>query len=216
MRRRWPLTTCIVLDGLALFFKRFFLLAALLVMLMAVEFSDQFHSGISEFYSLTLFALLGMLFAASAGDFALLFVSLELITITFYVLNSFQRGRVASLEAGVKYLVIGALSTGFTVFGIAFVYGMTRHFQFRQPGPDRRLPAPATRSSCLACSWCWSGSGSRSPRSRSRFGRRMFTRGRPHRPPHSWRWVPRRPVLSCCSGSCSPPFPRSQPSGPTF
>ena len=101
-----------LLDGLALFFKRFFLLAALLVMLMAVEFSDQFHSGVSEFYSLTLFALLGMLFAASAGDFALLFVSLELITVTFYVLNSFQRGRVASLEAGVKYLVIGALSTG--------------------------------------------------------------------------------------------------------
>jgi len=124
-----------VLDGLALFFKRFFLLAALLVMLMAVEFSDQFHSGISEFYSLTLFALLGMLFAASAGDFALLFVSLELITITFYVLNSFQRSRVTSLEAGVKYLVIGALSTGFTVFGIALVYGMTGTFNFANLAP---------------------------------------------------------------------------------
>ena len=124
-----------VLDGLALFFKRFFLLAALLVMLMAVEFSDQFHSGVSEFYSLTLFALLGMLFAASAGDFALLFVSLELITVTFYVLNSFQRGRVASLEAGVKYLVIGALSTGFTVFGIALVYGMTGTFNFAKLAP---------------------------------------------------------------------------------
>jgi NADH-quinone oxidoreductase subunit N len=124
-----------VLDGLALFFKRFFLVAALLVMLMAVEFSDQFHSGISEFYSLTLFALLGMLFAASAGDFALLFVSLELITITFYILNSFQRSRVTSLEAGVKYLVIGALSTGFTVFGIALVYGMTGTFNFANLAP---------------------------------------------------------------------------------
>jgi NADH-quinone oxidoreductase subunit N len=115
-----------VLDGLALFFKRFFLLAALLVLLMSVEFADRIEAGISEYYALTLFALTGMLFAASANDFSLLFVSLELITVTFYVLVSFQRAQVASLEAGVKYLIIGSLSTSFTVFGIAFVYGLGR------------------------------------------------------------------------------------------
>jgi NADH-quinone oxidoreductase subunit N len=60
----------------------------------------------------------------------LLFVSLELITVTFYVLTSFQRARLTSLEAGVKYLVIGALSTGFTVFGIALVYGISRKLDF--------------------------------------------------------------------------------------
>jgi NADH-quinone oxidoreductase subunit N len=118
------------LDGLALFFKRFFLLAALLVLLMSVEFSDQIGSGIGEFYSLTLFALTGMLFASSANDFALLFVSLELITVTFYVLISFQRNRVVSLEAGVKYLIIGGLSTSFTVFGIALVSGVSGCFNF--------------------------------------------------------------------------------------
>jgi len=63
------------------------------------------------------------MFAASANDFTMLFVSLETITVTFYVLTSFQRSRVQSLEAGVKYLVIGGLSTGFTVFGIALVSG---------------------------------------------------------------------------------------------
>jgi NADH-quinone oxidoreductase subunit N len=118
------------LDGLALFFKRFFLLAALIVLLMSVEFSDELQSGVAEFYALVLFALAGMLFASSANDFALLFVSLELITVTFYVLTSFQRGRLTSLEAGVKYLIIGALSTAFTVFGIALVYGMTGKFNF--------------------------------------------------------------------------------------
>ena len=81
------------LDGLALFFKRFFLLAALIVLLMSVEFADRIASGIAEFYALILFALSGMMFASSANDFALLFVSLELITVTFYVLTSFQRGR---------------------------------------------------------------------------------------------------------------------------
>lgn len=118
------------LDSLALFFKRFFLLAAILVLLMSVEFADAFETGVAEYYSLTLFALLGMMFAASANDFALLFVSLELITITFYVLVSFQRGRLTSLEAGVKYLIIGALSTAFTVFGIALVYGLSGQFDF--------------------------------------------------------------------------------------
>ena len=85
------------LDDLALFFKRFFLLAALIVLVMSVEFADRLQAAVGEFYSLILFALSGMLFASSANDFSLLFVSLELITITFYVLTSFQRARLASL-----------------------------------------------------------------------------------------------------------------------
>src|SRR6185295_1666268 len=111
------------LDPLALFFKRFFLLAAVLVLIMAAEFADRIEAGISEYYSLILFALSGMMFASSANDFTMLFVSLELITVTFYVLTSFRRSSVQSLEAGVKYLVIVGLSTGFTVFGIALVSG---------------------------------------------------------------------------------------------
>jgi NADH-quinone oxidoreductase subunit N len=119
-----------VLDGLALFFKRFFLLAAILVAIMAVEFSDRIRSGISEFYALLLFALSGMMFAASANDLIMLFASLELITVTFYVLISFQRARVTSLEAGVKYLILGALSTAFTVYGIALVFGTANSTSF--------------------------------------------------------------------------------------
>jgi len=57
------------------------------------------------------------------NDFILLFVALELVTITFYVLASYLRRQVASLEAGTKYLILGALSSGFTVYGIAFVFG---------------------------------------------------------------------------------------------
>jgi NADH-quinone oxidoreductase subunit N len=119
-----------VLDGFALFFKRFFLLATALVLLLAAEFSDRFKAGVGEYYSLILFALLGMLLAASANDFALLFVSLELITVTLYILVAFQRSRMSSLEAGVKYLIIGALSTSFTVFGIALVCGVAGTFSF--------------------------------------------------------------------------------------
>src|SRR5437879_240953 len=128
---KYAFGTMYALDGLALFFKRFFLLATLIVLLMSVEFADRIMAGIAEFYALILFALVGMLFAASANDFSVLFVSLELITISFYVLTSFQRSRLASLEAGVKYLIIGALSTSFTVFGIALVYGISGSMNFR-------------------------------------------------------------------------------------
>src|SRR6185295_8089265 len=91
---------------------------------------DRIPTGISEYYALILFALSGMMFAASANDFALLFVSVELITVTFYVLTSFQRNRLASLEAGVKYLILGALSSAFLVFGIALVFGTTGKMNF--------------------------------------------------------------------------------------
>jgi NADH-quinone oxidoreductase subunit N len=116
-------------DPLALFFKRFFIVAAILVLFLSAEFSDRL-AGVSEYYSLILFALAGMLFAASSNDFAMLFVSIELITITFYVLVSFQRGRLVSLEAGVKYLILGALSSAFLVFGIALIWGTTGKFNF--------------------------------------------------------------------------------------
>jgi NADH-quinone oxidoreductase subunit N len=121
-----------VQDSLSVFFRQFFLLAAVLVLLMAVEYSGRFATGISEFYSLILFALLGMLFCASANDFVLMFVALELITITFVVLNSFQRNRVASIEAGLKYLILGAVASAFMVFGIALVFGTAGTTNFNE------------------------------------------------------------------------------------
>lgn len=119
-----------VLDGLALFFKRFFLVAAIIVLFITVEYADRIPAGISEYYGLLIFALSGMLFAASANDFTLLFVSVELITVTFYILTSFQRGRLSALEAGVKYLILGAISTAFTVYGIALVFGTSGTMSF--------------------------------------------------------------------------------------
>ncbi len=117
-------------DGLALFFKRFFLLAAILVLVFAVDFSERLRSGIAEYYSFILFALTGMMFASSANDFSMLFVSIELITVTFYILVSFQRHRLHSLEAGVKYLILGAVSSAFMIYGIALVFGEVGSLRF--------------------------------------------------------------------------------------
>src|SRR5208282_5406934 len=65
-------------------------------------------------------------------NFVMLFVSIELITVTFYVLTSFQRNRLVSLEAGVKYLILGALSSAFMVYGIALVWGTTGKLNFNE------------------------------------------------------------------------------------
>lgn len=119
-----------ILDDLALFFKRVFLMSGAVVMVMAVQFAPKIRRGESEFYVLIMFALAGMMVAASAFDFSLLFVALELITITFYILASYLRSENTSLEAGVKYLILGALSSAVLVYGIALLFGSTSALSF--------------------------------------------------------------------------------------
>jgi NADH-quinone oxidoreductase subunit N len=130
----WPLWNFYHFDGLAKFYKAFALVCTILVLLMSVDFRKvlsrftehpESESGTGEYYTLPVFACAGMMWLASAKDLAGAFVALELITITFYILVSFMRRNVGSLEAGVKYLILGALSTGFLVYGIAWVYGTT-------------------------------------------------------------------------------------------
>jgi NADH-quinone oxidoreductase subunit N len=110
-------------DGLALFFKRIFLAAGFFVVLMGVEFRDRISLGIGEFFAIILMALAGMMFAASANDFVMVYVAIEMMSVSFYILVSFQRSRSNSLEAGVKYLIMSALSAGVLVFGIALIFG---------------------------------------------------------------------------------------------
>jgi len=117
-------------DGLALFFKRLFLFSAIVAVLLGVEFSDRIAMGIGEYHVVTLLALAGMMFAASADDFVMFFVALETISVSFYVLVSFQRARPQSLEAGVKYLILSAFSAAVLVFGIALIFGTANGTSF--------------------------------------------------------------------------------------
>ncbi len=120
-------------DPMALFFKRFFLAAAILVLFLAAEFQDRIAAGISEYYSLVVFALVGMLFAASANDFTMLFVSIELITITFYRADAASRRTGwASFEAAIEGIwILGAFRhSAFMVFGIALIWGTTGKLNF--------------------------------------------------------------------------------------
>jgi NADH-quinone oxidoreductase subunit N len=131
---KWPLWNFYNFDALARFYKIFALVTTILVLLLAVDYrkilsrfteGPESENGTGEFYCLPVFACAGMMWLASAKDLAGAFVALELVTVTFYILVAYMRRNVGSLEAGVKYLILGALSTGFLVYGIAWVYGTT-------------------------------------------------------------------------------------------
>jgi NADH-quinone oxidoreductase subunit N len=126
-------------DGLSVFYKTFALVTTLVVLVLALESdlilawfssSEGIKTRIGEFYALPLITCTGMMWMASAKDLVSVFVPLELVTVSFYVLVAFTRRSAASLEAGVKYLILGALSTGILVFGIAWIFGATGSLSF--------------------------------------------------------------------------------------
>jgi len=121
-------------DRLAIFFKQFALLTTILVLIMMIDYApvvrSSFHgatpeAGFGEFVALPLFTCAGLMYLVSAIDFVFIFVALELVAVSFYVLVSFTRRNPTTLEAGAKYLVLSALSTAFLVYGIAWIFGAT-------------------------------------------------------------------------------------------
>ncbi len=117
-----------------MFFKRFSLLATIIVLVMSIDYAPTIErlvpgehkgAGVGEFLALPVLACAGLMWMVSAVDFIAIFVSLELVTLTFYVLVPFLRRSATCLEAGTKYLILGALSTGFLVYGITWIFGVT-------------------------------------------------------------------------------------------
>lgn len=123
------------LDTLSLFYKSFALVITALVLWLIAE-SDATLSNysadgkIGELVGLPLIVCTGMMWMASAKDLVTVFVALELVTVAFYVLVAYTRKSALSLEAGVKYLILGAAATGVLVFGAAWVYGATGSLSF--------------------------------------------------------------------------------------
>src|SRR5438876_10719916 len=121
-------------DPLSIFFKRFALLTTILVLIMMIDYalvvvasipSAKKQTSLGEFFAIPIFTCAGLMYLVSALDFVFIFVSLELVTVSFYVLISFTRRNPLTLEAGMKYLVLSALSTAFLVYGIAWIFGAT-------------------------------------------------------------------------------------------
>ncbi|MCE0523262.1 MAG: NADH-quinone oxidoreductase subunit N [Methylacidiphilales bacterium] len=117
-------------DGAAKFYHLFVLAVVALVIWMTDEVQAPVAHAGGEFIILPLFTTAGLMLLASANDFMLLFIALELVTISFYILVAYQRRSVVALEAGVKYLILGGLSSAFLVMGVAYIFGLTGHTRF--------------------------------------------------------------------------------------
>lgn len=114
-----------IVDQYAQFFKITFLAAAFLVVLGSMKYVDKFLGGQSEYYSIMIFATLGMMVMASAGDFMTLYLGLELMTISFIILVCFRRTESKSLEAGLKYVLLAGMSSAVLLYGLSLIYGLT-------------------------------------------------------------------------------------------
>jgi NADH-quinone oxidoreductase subunit N len=115
----------IAIDGFSVFFEALILIAAGFTILMSLDYASETRLPGAEYYSLLLFATLGMMLMAVGGDLIVIFVGLETMSIAIYVLAGLRRNDPRSNEAALKYFLLGAFSTGFLLYGIALTYGAT-------------------------------------------------------------------------------------------
>ncbi|HEY7653544.1 MAG TPA: NADH-quinone oxidoreductase subunit N [Methylomirabilota bacterium] len=115
----------VVMDGYALFFNIIIGYATGLVLLLSMDYMRREGVESGEFYILVLLSALGMMLMASAGDLIIVFLGLETMSISLYVLAGFFRSRLEAGEASMKYFLIGAFASGFFLYGIALVFGAT-------------------------------------------------------------------------------------------
>ncbi len=114
-----------VVDGFASFFKVLFYLATALTLLLSRKYAEIEKIERSEYYVLLLFALSGMMIMASGTDLLSIYVGLELMALSTYVLTGFLRQDRRSNEAALKYVILGAVSSGIFLYGVSLVYGLT-------------------------------------------------------------------------------------------
>ena len=132
-------------DRFTQFFKLIFLLGTGMTILISVRYAEDERINHGEFYALLLFATVGMMFMAAGSDMMTIFMGLELLSVCLYVLAGYTRDRLVSNEASLKYFLLGAFASGFLLYGMAFIYGVTGHTQLSEiaavisTGPDNML-----------------------------------------------------------------------------
>ncbi len=110
-------------GGYGAYFDVVFCLGGLLTLLAARPFLQDSHTEHDEFYTLILFAVCGMMLIAHANNLLILFIGIEIMSVCFYILTGYLRTSKFSVEAALKYFLLGAFATGFLVYGMALIYG---------------------------------------------------------------------------------------------
>jgi len=115
----------LVMDGFSIFFNWIFIAATVIVAIVSYKYLEIEGEHHAEYYSLMMFAQCGMFFLAGGTDLVTLFIGLELMALSFYVMVGFLRTSKRSNEAAMKYLLLGAFSSGFLAYGFSVMYGIS-------------------------------------------------------------------------------------------
>src|SRR5215212_3854706 len=134
------------IDGFALLFKATFLIAAALAIGLSTRFLDIEGEQHGEYYALILFATVGMMFIACGYDLISLYISLELMALTFYVLVAFTKREKKSNEAAMKYFLLGAFSSGILLYGMSLIYGVAGSTNIGEIGSELGKIVPQVQS----------------------------------------------------------------------
>ncbi|MBU2471037.1 MAG: NADH-quinone oxidoreductase subunit N, partial [Bacteroidetes bacterium] len=113
------------IGGYGNFFSILFMVAAIFTIIISKDYLIKQGVHYGEYYILILLSTVGMMLMASAADMIVIFLGLELMSICLYVLAGFMRKRIKSNEAALKYFLLGAFATGFLLYGMALIYGIT-------------------------------------------------------------------------------------------
>ena len=119
-------------DRFALFVDAILLVSAGLVIMISPNYLNRRGIHYGEYYALILAATVGMMLLAGATSLMVIFLAIELLSISLYVLSGFARHEERSQEAALKYLLLGGFASGFLLFGMALIYGETGHTQLAQ------------------------------------------------------------------------------------
>jgi NADH-quinone oxidoreductase subunit N len=118
-------------DGFTVFFTLLFCAIAFVSVLISWDYVKRLRLRAAEYYALLLCATLGMIVMAGSNDLITVFLGLELMSLSLYVLVGFRRGQLEGNEAALKYFLLGAFASGFLLYGIALIYGATGSTQLR-------------------------------------------------------------------------------------
>jgi len=117
-------------DAYSLFFKTFFMVLGIVVILSSIDFVKARFTSQGEYYAIILMAILAMNIMSASGELLTAYIALELMSFSFYIMVAYLRGNPFSNEAGIKYILIGAFSSAFLLFGISIVYTTTLETRF--------------------------------------------------------------------------------------
>ena len=147
------------LDGLTRGFQLLCILGSAGAVLLSVKLLDSLKQQTVEYYALILFSLAGMLFLCGATDLISVYFSIELMAICIYILVAYLRERATSVEAGMKYFLLGAFSSGILVYGISLLFGAAGGTTTNLADLNRALALAPTTSNFLVYSGGAHGAG---------------------------------------------------------